>query len=363
MMRRIPLRLFVMASWIGLAPELSAQGVSGRVSSTDGQPIADAVVAIWDSISERARSETSPTGYFSLAMPEGAIPVTITARSIGYQPSSQPLDAGRLTGVVIALTPYAVPLPDLTTYADRLSCPNKEEPAARELWDAMRRRYAVAPANRGGGAVLRWSRDVVPKADVGSLDDNRLVPALQGEAGELRQLSEQFMMDSGYAASLKREGSLLVQVAQTNDLYADWWYPSLDRWDIDHWLRDSFGHQHTLSARAHEDGSVEILFCDTGKTSTGVEGSLSIGSDTTLIRAAWHFHTPKPDEKAGGQVVFVPAGTGRVRRLVPMSSVFWRQVGGRKDLYVQDAATYQAWGYGPSGAIPSCKTLGPDACP
>ena len=209
-LRRI-LALLPLLSWRALS-SLYAQSVSGLVQTTEGKPLSSALVAVWDSLAERARGVTSPSGRFSILMPEGAVAVTLNVRAIGYLAQSQLIDPERSVGIIVALTPYAAPLPDITAHAVHTVCPNTDEPRARALWEAMRSRYRLAPLDQGWESVMRLSRDVVPLADVGTLDEARLLPARAGVSGGLRAASESFMRDSGYAQSLDRPGGFLVAI-------------------------------------------------------------------------------------------------------------------------------------------------------
>lgn len=323
---------------------LHAQAVSGVVQSPDGQPIPAALVAVWGSVKEEIRGTTSPTGRFTIALPEGAQGVILSVRAIGYYPGNQRLRSDRTGDLVVTLQPYAAPLPEIVARSVRPVCPNREEASARALWEALRSRYRLTPIDSGWEAETRQSSELVTPEQVGVLDESRLMPGLQGVVGMVRLASESFMRDSGYSASLTKPQTMLTALAANDNRYANWWYPSLDRWDLEHWLRDSFGQRHVLSVRSARDGTYEISFCGRKGDASTVEGIFEVGVDTTLIRVDWLFRTKEPDEKAGGQVTFLPVTPGQVWHLVPVASVVWRLVAGYKNMYLQDAATYSRWG-------------------
>jgi hypothetical protein len=323
---------------------LQAQAVSGLVQSPDGQPIPSALVVVWGSVKEEVRGTTSPTGRFTIALPEGAQGVILSVRAIGYFPDNKRLRPDQMADLVITLQPYAAPLPEIVARSVRPVCPNREETSARALWQTLRSRYQLTPIDSGWEAETRQSSELVTPEQVGNLDESRLMPGLQGVAGMIRSASEAFMRDSGYAASLAGPRTMLTSIAANSDRFASWWYPSLDRWDLEHWLRDSFGQRHILSVRSFGNGTSEISFCGRKGDASSVEGFLEVGVDTTLVRVDWLFRTKEPDEKAGGQVTFLPVTPGQAGRLVPVSSVVWRLVAGYKNMYLQDAATYSRWG-------------------
>ncbi len=335
----------VAGTLIVIALPLSAQTISGTILSTDGVPVPSALVVDWDAVGERVRGAASPTGHFSLDLPEGAEPGVLNVRAIGYYPESVQLRGRPTIDLVVHLKPYAVSLPEVTARLAESVCPNRESVPARELWEAVRGRYQLSPVDSGWTAEIRLSTEQVGPEQVGRLEEDRLAPGVQGVAGIYRASAEAFMRDSGYAASRDHSRARVVVLSAMSDHFANWWYPSLDRWDVEHWLRDSFGARHALSLKADPDGSFTLTFCGRKGDAATVEGEMVIASDSTLRRVDWVFKTRGPDEKAGGEVAFVPVKGFDGRRLVPVSSVAWRLVAGQKNVYLQDAATYSNWWY------------------
>lgn len=75
------------AALVLAAVPLGAQAtVSGRVTTTTGEPLAGATVTVANS---DARAQTTAAGSYSLTLPSGRGQATITARFIGYKPVSR----------------------------------------------------------------------------------------------------------------------------------------------------------------------------------------------------------------------------------------------------------------------------------
>lgn len=87
-----------------------------------------------------------------------------------------------------------------------------------------------------------------------------------------------------------------------------------------------------------------VAFCPRGGDRT-VQGTLTIGADTTLVAATWRFQTPRPREDAGGELTFLPfepGEDGSPPDLLPARSVFWRKQMGR-DVYFHRSMIYTRW--------------------
>jgi hypothetical protein len=211
----------------------------------------------------------------------------------------------------------------------------------------IRRRYGVSPVNAGVFALMRRRVGEVDGQDVGVLEEQHLLPSWHGINGVYRRMAELFMESSGYARRLSGSRTMTVPGEA-----GSWWLPALHRWDIDHFLRDSFAQHHLFSevAGLPSVGSV-ITFCEKGRRKTGVQGRIHILPDGSVESIEWQFILPAK-QQAAGWVDFL-SQTFEPRRLIPTRSLFWIALPGKNGLYYQDAATYQAWTVSADSTIPA----------
>src|SRR5882672_10338181 len=120
----------VLSSFGGVRSTLQGQTITGMVQTIGGNPVPSAIVALWDSLSEKSRTTTSPSGRFTLTIPSNTIAATLSVRAIGFVPQTLAISQAHQSGLIVVMTPYSSPLPEITTYAVRAHCPNVEEPAA-----------------------------------------------------------------------------------------------------------------------------------------------------------------------------------------------------------------------------------------
>lgn len=274
----------------------------------------------------------------------------IQVRRIGYLPATLRIERGSTT-LRIVMRALPAPLPDVVVAAARELCPNAPDPAASALWQRARERYAQGMAGRGTlRQALRWEGSVSPES-VGVVVDPRRRPSWTAKTGVPQRALARRLPAEGYATPLRytKPGYQPLE-----EQYLAWRYARLESTEAYHFADSAFGARHTLSVVASDADGTRIAFCGKRGRLPGMEGTLSIAADTTLLSASWQFITPRPDEEAGGEVAFLPPGPrdgSRAGYLLPSRGVFWRRIAGRQRFH-QRAETYLQWVVGADSTMP-----------
>jgi hypothetical protein len=339
----MPSRTLFLLTWglLVLAAAAAAQ-VGGTVTGPDARPVPDATVELWGTDARLGSTVTDAGGRFRFPAGPSDSAKTVAVRRIGYAPLTRAVTPP--ASLEVRLEALAVSLPELRSGTVRRVCPNREDPAARALWEAGRRRYDEA--FRGTAFVgLTWDGTLDPE-EVGLVDEARMqrfTSVVGGQPVRLERLVERW----GYA-SPKAAG--WVPWGMSWDDFFAWAYPSLHDHDARHFADQVFGRLHTLSVQARGGGETTLAFCPRDRSRPSIEGTLVVGADTAFHSAAWSFRTPKPREDAGGEVVFAPPSSARWP-LLPARGTFWRRLGGSRR-YWQRTATYTAWIVSPDSTMP-----------
>jgi hypothetical protein len=191
----------------------------------------------------------------------------------------------------------AAPLPAVVAEAARTACPNRDDPAAHAVWEAMRARYAVPADSLSLAARMRTFTGTVPAGRVGALDVLPREEGWRGYTAAGRRLARRRIEAAGYAA-------------RAPDGWGGvWMYAALDAEEAAHFADPLFARRNTLSLARSAEGMV-IAFCPRRelRRQPGIEGRLVLSPDTSLAEAEWRFRTPEPREDAGGRVVFASPG-------------------------------------------------------
>lgn len=325
----------------------------GSVSDPAGQPIIGSVVSVYRGSAEIGRTSTGPRGAFAFSGQGFNNADALTVRAVGFRPQSRrwsPPDSV----LHVTLEPFAAPLPEIVVPGLTIQCPTTDDPLARTLWSALRAKYDQTPQAVGLFVHMDWIAETAYANELGSIDESRLAESTgwAGRHGRARQGGYRRLVDAGYAVSLRDARG--IPVPSTDRAYFEWWYPSFHRWQPDHFIEASFGQLQVLSLVRQGTSMPSIRFCSRDRRRPSVAGVLLLTEDTTLAEAAWEFHTPRPNEHAGGRAWYLPpsGSTEGPRYLLPSMSVFWRQRGGQKGLYFHDSAVYHGWRFGSGPEIP-----------
>lgn len=311
----------------------AATQVRGVVVDRSERPVADALVELWISSRRAAATQTDNQGRFEIPAGPGDGQLMLTVRRLGLATHTFEL-VSRDTAVRVVMEVRPVSLQPLTveTSAGRL-CPRREDPQARQLWTRMRSRYWQFGADSvfvfGFMEVRSGTGD---KRDAYAPEMGRTSAGWASDA--LVVAHPEFMTLSGYATDA---------AGGVGERTAFWSYRALDSGLMQDFTGDYFGTAHTLAIVSQSTGQTTIAFCPRGQQRrTGqIQGTLTLGSDTTLSHAQWNFRTPHPEEDAGGEASYFPPDPSFGGALLAKETVFWRKSGPR--LYYFEAKSFWGW--------------------
>lgn len=322
----------------------AAAQVGGTVTGPDGRPVPAATVELWGAGERLGLATTDAEGRFAFPADLAAGAKSVSFQRIGYAPLTR--GVAPPAELAVRLEPLAVSLPELRSGNARKACPNREDPEARRLWEAGRRGYDAGGAGRGFTYAGTSFAGTVDPRDVGVVDESRFHHLSAGWSARYGGI-DSLVREQGYA--VRKNSSHRWGTAFDGDFF-EWVYLSLHERHAHHFAGDAFGALHTLSIFSRSGGETTLAFCPRDPKRPSAQGTLDIGADTSFLSAAWSFHTPKPREGAGGEVVFAPRSE-TPRPLHAVRGIFWRRLGGSRR-YWQRATTYTTWIVGEDTAMP-----------
>ena len=331
-MRRF--RLLLSALLAATAATPAAAQVRGRVVDAADRPVAGARVEMWVDSRPAAAAETDARGGFQLSNVQADDGMMLTVRRLGLQTRTLRLTAAD-TALVVRMEVQPVVLQPLSVAAIRQPpCPNREDPRARALWDAMRGRYwQLGAESVFVFSFLEERSGVGAKADAWDPEAGRV--STGWTTGALIDADPRWMRLSGYANSA---------AGGVGERTAYWSYRSLDGGSTQDFTGEYFGAVHTLSI-LHQgaDRTTTIAFCSRERMgNTGqIQGTLVVAPDTTLHLARWTFRTPRPDEDAGGEASYYAPDPALGNALLARETIFWRKTNPPR--YYFEGNKYSGW--------------------
>lgn len=348
-MPRAPLLVvaFALLASTFSSTRLHAQ-VHGLVRDGSGEPFPSVLVELWGEGGRLATRMTDGEGRFSFPEDQSRSATGLTAAHIGHRTVRTELSSS--TGPLeLRMEILPIALPELTVAEAMRACPNRDEEAARRLWQAVRERYTTTTARRGiAFEGLRAREDLVSADRVGVYDETRLKPYRYRQVGATETPSPERFLDVNVRIRQEGYGSR----ARTSD--ERWRLTGLDGTHAHHFASDVFGERHTLSIVAEEPNEVVIAFCPRRNDQPEIEGLLVIDRDTSFASAQWRFLTPAPRTDAGGEVVFTPwnNGTGARPHLLAARGLYWRRHPKWTDRFHVRATVYTSWAVSDTDAMP-----------
>lgn len=330
----------VLAGVATLAAALGAVPAAGQVRGVvvDGaeRPVAQATVELWMESRPAAASRTDEQGRFEIPGGPADGPLRLTVRRLGLATQVIPL-ASRDTTLRVTMEEQAVPLLSVAVEATagRL-CPRREEPRARALWTGMRGRYWQPGADTP--SVFGFAEFRSGTGEKRDAFDARAARTRVGwTTGSLIIAHPELMALSGYAT--RAAGGV-------GERTAFWHYRALDGGAMQDFTGEFFGTAHTFAILRQTAEETTVAFCPRermGRTGQ-IQGTLTLRPDTTLAAARWTFHTPRPDEDAGGEASYYPPNPIFGRALLTRESVFWRKSG---RAYYYETSGFARWSLNP----------------
>jgi Carboxypeptidase regulatory-like domain len=307
--------------------------VRGQVVDASGRPLREVTVELWAASRAVAATRTDDAGRFAITAPEGDAPLLLTARRLGLWTQTVRLTS-RDTSLALRMEARPVRLAAVTVASPRpRTCPNRDDPGARALWERMRSRYwQPSDDTVAVFGFMELRTGTGEKADAHRPEAGRVSPGWT--TGALVVAHPELMALSGYAS--RAAGGV-------GERTASWSYRALDDGAMQDFTGDYFGAAHTFSILGRHAGETTIAFCPRERMRrTGqIEGALVLRADTTLGWARWTFRTPRPDEDAGGESGYEPPDPALGRALLGRETVFWRKTSGGR--YYFEAKTFTGW--------------------
>lgn len=303
------------------------------VVESDGAPVPEASVELWRGVTRAAARIADGAGRATFSASEVRAANTALVRRVGFAPGRFAID-GLVPEVRVALVRLAAPLPDVTVREARALCPVREQPAARALWEAARRRYLV-PDTRDRMSWFIHSKGAVRGVDLGRIDRAGLYRgwrAARDRSGEDRKIQR-----AGYAWTMPP--------GHIDEGLGIWGYPSLEHLHAEHFAESVFGEWQVMALAPRADDADEqvIHFCARDRKRGGLDGTLRLGSDSSFIAARWQYVNPARDaEVAGGEVSFAPFDIrSSTPWLAAAEGMFWRRL--RGGMYWHRWEAYEGW--------------------
>jgi len=331
--------VMVVAGMACFANPASGQ-LRGRVTA-HGEGVPNVAVELWNSTTMLAARRSDDEGRFSFDSSATAGVTGLVARRIGFRPVSLPRQDWR-DDVRLEMEEVFVPLATLVTTAEREACPNRETAEARDVWNAVRRRYFPLPYRYGMAYYATIDSSVLRASDRERSGDPRPFEYIRSIGAAQRLADSARIADVGYAYEYKVTAA---RPTRFHKLDRRWKYPKLQSYMAQHFLDQTFGDRHTFSLGKTDGSELVVSFCPRSRDAANISGSLVIRSDMTLVSARWRYHTPDPDDDAGGEVLFVPPARWSTRPvLLPAESTTWQRSPGEfRDYYRQEVAHYRRW--------------------
>jgi hypothetical protein len=337
--RIIALPLLLLA----LCASTAAAQVRGSVVDSLGNAIPAATVEMWSGLRRIRETRTDSLGAFQLQTDRTTPPTGLFVRRIGYENSALAIRGD--TSVVIALRSMALQLTRIVVAAGKRVCPNREDPAARALWEAMRARYP-----KPSGTVYFHSLGTLVRATV---------PFEQiDEVGEVepQQRTWQYSGTPTWGVwrdIIARDGYAMRINGGMGEAYVQWFYAPLQLAIAQHFAESRFAELHTINIVSTVGGATVLGFCsrsENGRARTRIEGTLTLSPARELMRARWRYLTPTLNEDAGSEVEFLPPRIVSGALLLPRSYRYWRRTN-RGRFFVQQQ-TFSEWRISPDQMPP-----------
>jgi len=317
--------------------------LEGEVRDGSGQGVPSVRVELWSGNRLLASTRTEGSGAFRLESEEAWTPDwRLALDRLGYAPISIPVP-GDLAPLEIILEASPLPLPGFEVEGDRDFCAAGESAEARGLWEAARLRHAGGLDTLGVASYMHLRTDTLSN---GAGNATGLLGAIAGQraSAPLLRLSWNRRIDrEGYAFRVRRS-----DLARS---YDSWSYPPLEADFAPHFGEASFGRLHRFHIETEAADGWILRFCGTRTNEPHLLGILEIGPDTLIRRAEWRFHTPEPDEEAGGWARFPPAmDPAGSPPLLPTESMSWRRLPDGE--VIRRVQWYEGWILAPGDSVP-----------
>jgi len=329
--------LILAAFAVLFVPVHGSSQITGQVLDQDGNPITLALVQLIGPSGVLASSRSNARGSFDFV--PMATATEVRAVQFGFEESSVGLD-DLSKPLLLVLAPKPFQLEEIRAVAPEASCPTKDDPGARAAWlNVLSRTRDLSNEGSWSAFLIEWRRSRGLDADFGLLEEPSYDWVSWG--GNPRGLAWLWIRDGGNDLTLARKrppgdlGSGLGNAWQIAALHASG-APLL--------LNQTLASQSIIAWSA-EGGAVVLCHEDDHGVKTRI--AAAVDGSGTLTDIVWKLETPKPVERAGGQITFPAPVDGFLLPLPATSYVWYREEDGRNS---QDYQTFSPWYFGETNA-------------
>jgi hypothetical protein len=337
----------------------------GIVLDERRSPVPAATVRALDGSGVLASAATDRDGRFVLRLPDRGrealerTGLLLRVERMGYESAERFVRAGEEV-VEIHLTPAPLPLPGFQVEGVPEPCrADDADGLGRELWWVAANRHVSGLDTLGVATYTTFRSDTLSadgdwsggRSGTGENGRPRGV-AVEEQEAEMGQRGSAPILRLGWARRIQRGGyAFPVRRTDRQGSFPSWSYPPLEADLSPHFGSELFGELHHFQ---HLDRTAEgwlVRFCPRKADVPHLEGRLLISPDTLIRRVEWSFHTPEPDEEAGGYAVFPPADAlGDPPPLLPLESMAWRSLRGEQ--VIRRAQWFEEWQMAPGDSVP-----------
>ncbi len=311
-------------------PVHGSSQITGQVLDQDGKPITLALVQLIGPSGVLASSRSNARGSFDFvpvatATEVRAVQFGFEEGSVGLGDLSQPL--------LLVLAPKPFQLEEIRAVAPEGSCPTKDDPGARAAW--LRVLSGIRDLSNEGywsAFLVEWRRSHGLDTDFGPLEEPSYDWVSWGASAE--SMARLWIRDGGSDLALARKrppGDLDAGLGNA------WHIAPLYASEAPLLLNQALASQSIIAWSA-QGGAVVLCHEDDRGVKTRIAAALD-GSGT-LTDIVWKLETPRPVERAGGQITFPAPVDGFLLPLPATSYVWYREEGGRNS---QDYHTFSPW--------------------
>lgn len=339
-MKRLPvfasLVLLLGAAGAGYANRLPfmAVRIEGRVHDPSGVPVVSARVELRSADRVLVADRTDEDGRFVLDTDAPWSPdLRVRTQRLGYETAEVDVPSG-LGPMDIVLSPAPLPLPGFDIVNDREICSEDPDRNARRLWEAAAEHHTGGLDTVGVASYTRARTDTLAANMTTGVGVEGTTPGQRASAPLLRLSWDRRIEREGYAFPVQR--------TDRQRSYSSWGYPPLEADFASHFGSEMFGERQDFHIESQGANGWVLHFCSRDDDDPYLDGVLEIGPDTLIRRVEWRFHTPEPDEDAGGWARFPPTtATGGPPPLLPSESVTWKTLPDGE--VVRRAEWYEGW--------------------
>lgn len=313
------------------APSIAAQ-LRVVVHDSAGVALLGARVELWSGATLIVVRTTDPEGVAAFTPAEAERASDALVRNIGFAQRRVRV-AGTSADVVVRLDRLAQSLPAVTIAAALQSCPQEDDPRARELYRNVAARYGE-PSFEGRATTFDQREGTVEERDVGFFYES-----------ELRGGDRFFTpggMQGGLQRLARRDYVYVLDGTHNFELFGAWRYPAIEAELAGHFATEDFAAAHAFKEISRTATGITPRFCARDRRGSGLDGTLLLSERDGFVEVRWRFWNARSSaEQAGGAATFASVGTDDPARLTSTGGLFWRRLPSGR--FVQRWQRFHEW--------------------